>query len=345
MYMATWRRAFPGPVGCAVWIAVTVAAPILYFDQTHRWEETQKLSTVLWWVAGALPVLAAIVAARWTWRDTDRRPEDVFPAAVMAGTFVSAVFLAGTLAFYRWVIPLSGEADWVLVSGALAPAVVAAAIGHAIGRAGRYLRPPSPQPTDQGIAPSVTVGVVVAVIGAVLTPMVLQPGAEHSTVWFDEGRYGAVGPTSEAPDSSAIALELGGGRYAIMAVGIWRDFGCRVSGEDLTEYPVDRVTLPPGGLGSSDSVSYAWIATFTVPGPGTYSLTCESSGGAGDYTVGDVPEIRGAVGTLIQWPLPVIWLLGGIPGLLIIASALRRRARQADYPVSAGRPTPDPPLT
>jgi hypothetical protein len=323
---------------------VTVAAPILYFDQTHRWEETQKVSTVLWWVAGALPVLAATVAVRWTWRATDRRPGDVFAAAVLAATFVSAVFLAGTLAFYRWVIPLSGEADWILVSGALAPAVVAAAIGHAIGRAGRYLRPPSPQPTDRGIAPSVTVGAVVTVIGAFLTPMVLQPGAEHSTVAHDWGRYGVVGPDAASLGKPG-PFTLGGGRYAIMAMGFApHDPDCRISGEGLIEHPAKLVTLPPSDYGS-DAASYAWIATFTVPGPGTYSLTCESSGGAGNYAVGEIPEIRGAVGTLIQWPLPAIWLLGGIPGLLIILSALRRRARQADYPVSVGRPTPDPPLT
>jgi hypothetical protein len=45
---------------------------------------------------------------------------------------------------------------------------------------------------------------------------------------------------------------------------------------------------------------------------------------AADYAVAEVPRIRGAVGTLVHWPLAVLFLLGALPGLLMIAAAVRR---------------------
>jgi hypothetical protein len=49
------RRAFPGPLGLAVWIAVTVPAPLVLYEATHRWEEDQRVSTALAWTLAALP--------------------------------------------------------------------------------------------------------------------------------------------------------------------------------------------------------------------------------------------------------------------------------------------------
>ncbi|WP_431942333.1 hypothetical protein [Micromonospora marina] len=46
--------------------------------------------------------------------------------------------------------------------------------------------------------------------------------------------------------------------------------------------------------------------------------------------VGDVPVIRGAVGEVIHWPVGAIWLLGAVPGLLIVADSARRR--RASHP-------------
>src|SRR5512145_2840893 len=82
-------RAFPGPVTLALWIAVTVSAPLLVYEVTHRWEESQKV-----WTAATLPVLAATVSARWT-RTGPRRGVRPFLSAVAVGTAVSALFLVG----------------------------------------------------------------------------------------------------------------------------------------------------------------------------------------------------------------------------------------------------------
>jgi hypothetical protein len=330
MSKETWLaagRMLPGPVGLAAWIAVTVPVPLVFFEATHRWEEDQDVSTALLWTIGALPVLAAAVTARWTELTGRHRAAWAPLAGVAVGTLVSAVFLAGSMAWYRWVIPLGGPMSWsnVLWSGLLL-AVAGAVIGYVIGLKGR---PRSRRSTRWGFL----LGAIVTVVGALLAPVTVQLGAEDSTSRYDEGQYGGVGSNAASAGASGVLLLPAAGRYAILAMGVApHDPDCRVGGPGLTERRATPVSIPPSDYGG-DYATYAWIASFTVPAPGTYSLTCRTNDEQANYTVGAVPQIRGAVGALIHWPLVVIWLLGAVPGLLIIASTVRRRARQAEAPV------------
>jgi len=303
-------RAFPGPVGLAAWIAVTVPAPLVFYEATHRWEEDQPASTALAWTLAALPVLAGAVAARWSAR-TERRGAvtDILTALAVA-TGVSALFLAASLAFHRWVIPLGGEPSW---SGAwwlgLLLAAAGAAVGHVVGpriagRGGRWARP------------GYLLGATVAVAGALLAPVTVRLGAEDSTIRYDEGSYGGVGPATAAGASGVLTLPAAG-RYAILAMGdAPREPDCRVS---APAGPTEHVGIPPGDYGG-DFATYSWVATLSVPAPGVYTMECHNAGEQASYTVGEVPQIRGAVGTLIHWPPPVIWLFGALPGLWIVAS-------------------------
>ncbi|MEU1811197.1 hypothetical protein [Micromonospora aurantiaca (nom. illeg.)] len=96
----------------------------------------------------------------------------------------------------------------------------------------------------------------------------------------------------------------------------------------------EPVSVPPGGYGG-DAATSAWVATVRVPTAGLWTLDCRTDDPEASYVVGDVPEIRGAVGESIHWPVGVIWLLGAAPGLLIVGdTGRRRRAVLAD---GAGR--------
>jgi hypothetical protein len=310
------RRAFPDPFGLAVWIAMTVLVPLVYYEATHRWEEDQAVSMALRWTLAAVPVLAAMAAARSGGK---------LLVATVAGILVSAVFLAGTLAFYAWIIPLHGamyfSETWV----------VGLLLAVAGGAAGSYFAPAGPRHNHPPTRWGYLGGAVVAVAGALLAPVIVQLGAEDSTGQYDDGQYGGIGVNASSPGKSGILELPAAGRYSILAMGSSpQDPACLVSGPGSTSRQAELISIPPSDYGHGDFASYAWVASFTVPGPGTYSLTCRTSDAEAEYTVGAVPQIRGAVGALIHWPLVVIWLLGSIPGLLIIADTFRRCARQAE---------------
>lgn len=329
MNAASWRvvgRAFPGPVALAVWILVTVPAPLVFFEWSHRWEEDLKISTALWWTVGALPVLAAVVAAKWT-RYTGQNPTaSAFVAAVAAATLISAVFLGASMAVYRWVIPLSGAAEWWSVLFSSAPLTACgAAVGYMIGP-GRVRR--SRLSDRHGYL----IGGIVAMVGALLAQVTVQLGAEGSTMRYDLSDYGGVGPYAASAGEPGKLTLPAAGQYAIFAVGFSPENpDCQVTGAGPTARSAKLVTIPPGDYGG-DAASYAWVAVFNVPVPGNYSLTCRASDQQASYTVGEVPQIRGAVGALIHWPLVAIWLLGAAPGLLMIADTTRRRARRRSAP-------------
>ncbi len=311
-------------MGLAAWIAVTLPAPLLFFEGTHRWEEHQDVSMALRWTLGALPALAAVVAARWTRHTGQRRSISAFLAAVVVTTLISAVFLGASMAVYRWVIPLQGAAGWwgVLSSGALI-AAAGAAIGYMIGLGNVSRR----RVSDRH---GYLIGGIVAVVGVLLAQATVQLGAEDSTSRYDVIGYGGVGPDATAAGKPGVVTLPAAGRYAILAVGFApRHPDCRVTGADLADQPAELVTITPGDYGT-DAASYAWVASFNVPDSGVYSLTCRSSDEQASYIVWEIPDIRGAVGELIHWPLAAIWLLGAVPGLLIVANtATRQRAKRS----------------
>ncbi|MET7667337.1 hypothetical protein [Micromonospora luteifusca] len=329
MIAATWRvvgRAFPGPVVLAVWVLVTVPAPLIFFEGTHRWEEDLKVSTALWWIVGAVPALAAVVAARWTWCTGQRRTASAVVAAVVAATLMSAVFVGATMVVYRCVIPLTGAAQWWRVLfGSVPLAICGAALGHLLER-GRVRRS-----RVSGRRGYVTGGIV-AMVGALLAQTTVQLGAEGSTARYGPVEYGTVGRYAASASEMGELRLPAAGQYAIFAVGFSpRNPDCQITGADRAVVPAKLITIAPGDYGS-DAATYTWVASFDVPVPGTYSLSCQTYDQQASYTAGEVPQIRGSVGSLIHWPLVAIWLLGAIPGLLIIAETLRRRTRRRSAP-------------
>ncbi|MFD4207288.1 hypothetical protein ACFWRG_14990 [Micromonospora tulbaghiae] len=297
----------PDPGVLTAWLAATVPAPLVVYEWTHRWEEDQPLSTALWWPVLASPVLAAVLAARQPRRAA---------AAVGVSTLVTVALLAVSLAFFRWVVPLTGEARWgrALLGGA-ALAVAGALIGYAVGgRAPRRDRPASWR--------GYLIGGLTVVFGALLAQSAVRLGAEDSTIQELSREYGGVGsyatPTGRFTAPAA-------GVYAIYAVGFApADPDCRLTGGGSEVRAAEPVSVPPGDYGG-DAASFAWVATVRVPTPGSWTLDCRTSDPDASYVVGDVPEIRGAVGEMIHWPVGVIWLLGAVPGLLIVADTARRR--------------------
>ncbi|MGW0430947.1 hypothetical protein ACWDV4_00130 [Micromonospora sp. NPDC003197] len=315
------RQAFPGPVALAAWLAVTLPAPLMFFEATHRWEEQQEVSTALWWTLGALPVLAAVVAARWTRNTGQRRGVPAFLAAVGGATLISAAFLGTSMAVYRWGIPLQGTIGWwSLLLGGVALAAGGAAVGYVIG-----VRGPQRRHTRLADQYGYLVGGIVAVLGAFLAPVTVQLGAEDSTSEYNVSGYGGVGPYSSSASAPGTVTLPAAGRYAILAVGFSpQDPDCRITGAGLADRSAELVSIPPSGYGS-DAATFSWVASFDVPASGVYSLNCRSSEEEASYLVWGTPEIRGAVGELIHWPVATIWLLGTLPGLLVIANTVRRR--------------------
>ncbi|MEU2701082.1 hypothetical protein [Micromonospora aurantiaca (nom. illeg.)] len=297
----------PGPGVLTAWLAATVPAPLVFFEWTHRWEEDQPVWTALWWPVLASPVLAAVLAAR-----QPRRPG----VALGVSTLVATVLLALSLAFFRWVVPLTGEAHWgrALLGGA-ALAVAGALTGYAAGRRLPHrVRPASRR--------GYLIGGLAVVFGALLAQSAVRLGAEDSTIGQPPHEYGGVGPYST---SAGRFTAPAAGAYAIFAVGFSpADPDCRVTGGGAEVRTAEPVSVPPGDYGS-DAATYSWVATVRVPTPGRWTLDCRTDDPEASYVVGDVPEIRGAVGEVIHWPVGVIWLLGAVPGLLIVADTARRR--------------------
>lgn len=309
----------------AAWLLATVPAPLLFFEWTHRWEEDPTVTPALWWPVLASPLLAAVVAAG----QPRRRGPAGAALAVAASTLVTAVLLAASLAFFRWVAPLAGEARWGrALLGGLALAVVGALIGYAAGgRLAHRARPASRR--------GYLVGCLAVVFGALLAQSAVRLGAEGSTVGQPPKEYGGTGPYATSAGRVTVPAP---GTYAIFGVGdAPAGADCRLTGAGATVRAADPVSVPPGGYGG-DAATYAWVASVRVPAAGGWALSCRSSDPEASYVLGDVPRVRGAVGALIHWPVGVIWLVGALPGLLIAARTARRRhaARRADGPVDEG---------
>lgn len=111
---------------------------------------------------------------------------------------------------------------------------------------------------------------------------------------------------------------------------------CRVSGDGLSGLIPTPISVKPGKYGGGSFASYRWVAYFIVPTAGTYVITCRPTGNVPYNAVGRIPQIPGAVGAMVHWPLPAIYLLGALPGLWMLTQALgifvRRRAdRRSEF--------------
>jgi len=261
------------------WFALTVSAPLFFFEATHRWEEDPTVAPMLWWSVGAAFVAALLSRSVW----------------------FAGILLLATLAVFRFVLPLTGEAPWLLILAAGAGATLLGALAGR--RFALTLRP----------AGLILSGVAV-VAGAFGAPATLRLGTEGSTIQSDEGRYGPSGPVT-LPRA---------GEYAIYAVGFADPRpACTVDGR-----PASLLGTQPGGYGG-DAATYTWIARFRVDTAGPHTVTCPSGPG---YAIGDVPVIRGAVARVLDWPLPLILLLGALPGLFLLVHALYARRRPVPPP-------------
>jgi hypothetical protein len=250
--------------------------------------------------------------------------------AVAIGTGVAVAYLCLSWAVYRWGVPVRQGVGAEILLGlplAAAGAVAGCLLGRPGARAGRW-------------SVSVAAGVLVAVTGALLVPVTVQRGAEFSFRSFPAG-------PDETRIDRPVPLSLpSAGRYGLYAVGSApTDPDCRVTGPDTPDQAVALLPVKPGTPGLDATSAYRWIGEFEVPAAGAYSMTCRVSVTAADYTVNKAPRIRGAVEALVHWPLPVLWLFGALPGLLMFANGVRRRAtvrsddRTADGANSAGNAT------
>ncbi|GIJ72251.1 hypothetical protein Voc01_071680 [Virgisporangium ochraceum] len=299
------RWAVPGPAAVTVWLLVTVVAPLVSFEFTHLWEEDQDATPAAMWALASTPLVAFLTAV-----PAARRPGARAVLVLVGATVSGWVLLAVALAGWSWIVPLDGDLDVFAVA---APAAVLSVVGALPGYGvGRLL----PAPTRRPVLGYV-LGPVVAVVGAVLAPYVLGLGAEDSTATYPfTGGYGGGDEPAVLPAA---------GRYAILGYDtapLRPD--CRVSGPGVGARRADPVTARPADYEGSADSGVTWVATFAVPEPGSYTVTC---GGDWGFTVGDLPRVRGAVGSVIHWPLAVLLLLGALPGLAIVANTVRRRRR------------------
>jgi hypothetical protein len=300
----TVRWAVPGPGVVAAWLAVTSALPLVHFNLTNLWESDQGATSAAKWAIATTPLVTAVTAAA-----AARRPGSRPVPAMLTAAVSGWVLLAAALVCWLWIIPLDGSLD---VAAVAIPGAALSAVGSVVGYAvGTKLPPRSDRPVA---VRGYVFGAVVVLLGALLALEVIRIGAEDSTVSYTDGYH---------TKGDAVVLPAAG-RYAILGLADGpRRPDCRITGGGVTGRRADVVTVAPADY-SGSATSIAWVATFTAPGPGTYELTCR---GDGFYMVGDVPRIRGVVGSLIHWPLAVLLLLGALPGLAIVGNTVRRRRR------------------
>lgn len=224
MDLAQWqagRRALPGPIGWAVWLAATVPGPLLFWDSRLRWEVSLNLAAAALAMLPAAIVLAAVVAARWTAATGRRRQWSAFQTSVLVAMAVTTAGVAASLAVFRWIMPLSADygdpgAMFLIGAGLLAcAALIGAMIGHFLGRREglALIRLP--------IWARYLLGATFAVAGALVAPVTLQLGAEDSTGRYETEAYGGVGRqfSSSSAGGPGELTAPNSGWYAIYAVG------------------------------------------------------------------------------------------------------------------------------
>jgi hypothetical protein len=315
---AAWRgiaKALPGPLWFFVWVVLTTSAPLVGYPLTHRAEDILfEGPSVVWWAIAASTIVATVTAARCASGAASRGTAVGLPTTVALATSVAGTFLAFAVVIYRWGVQVERPMGAEVLLG-IPVAAMGAAIGYFLGR-----RATRPRPVRRYVA-----GAIIAGLGALLAPLTVQRGAEFSLDTLPAG-------SAELPADRATPFTVpAGGRFGVYAIDeAPTKPDCTVAGNGLAGRHVAAVSVRPGKPGNDASPSYRWIGMFDVPAAGTYSLMCRAGGVRASYTVGGIPKIRGLVGWLVHWPVPLLWLLGALPGLLAIAEACRGGAATPD---------------
>lgn len=254
--------------------------------------------------------------------------------------------LAGA-AIGRTLAGAAAERD--LAGAAIGPASAAADPAPAAdsARAGATAKPAFPsaaaEPAFEGAAGKfagrqrkrstktmVAAGFAVALAGALLTPGTVEDAAQFSLARPTGAEPGVQQPSTILPEEPGVQqpstfLLPEPGRYTLMADGLPpANPGCRLSGPGGVEVPAEPLTVQPTEPGYDATPATTTLADVDVDVAGAYTLAC-SSGGDADYYLAGGWTISRIADAVMRWPLPVLLLIGALPGLAIIAAAARRR--------------------
>ncbi len=282
-----------------MWAALfLVTVPAAVLSNARVVEVSPRAGDVFWWTQAAMPVLGAVAAARWTAGTGRRRTPEGFVSALLAATFSGALYLLASLALYRWVIPFGDPVGWL---GLVAlPAATAGGVpGFALG-----LRMGAGPPGRSRYA----AGGLLAALGGYLIFPTTDVAVLHGAGGEPRFRYG-----------SHVVEATAAGRFAIHRFGAGQPSPCRVSGPGVTGEPATRLTVPVNN--SHDATTDLIVAIFSTPSAGSYTVACEPA----EYGV--QPLARGAAPVVRTWPVPLIVLLGSLPGLVVAGDTAVRRAR------------------
>lgn len=241
-------------------------------------------------LTAAAMVVATVAGFVLGW--CDGRSGRSFTVLLTGVAVASLGYLAVNDAMFRYVVPL-GESGGFWLPG-VAYAVLAATAGFVLGLVRR--RPPRPVSAGR----LAVLAAAVAVLGALAVPEFARIGAELATIRFGPGDG-----------------DLAAGRHAVYA--LWGTTGCRVTA-DGAELPVAQPAVPL--TDNSDSVVTVLVGTVRLPrAAATVTADCP------DGRVGDLPEIRGPLASVVHLPGAVPPAVGAVPGLLLAGWALRRAVR------------------
>ncbi|UQU65711.1 hypothetical protein COUCH_05150 [Couchioplanes caeruleus] len=254
-----------------------------------------------WWIVAAAALPAAVAAARL--------PRHV-GAAIGAGLAVAAMYVVVTVAVYRLVFPMEAHPVHAGVLLALLPALVGAVAGHLIGR--RFRDRPEP-----GLVKAAVTGALIALFGALMMPGTMADAAQFSAVEVTGPDLYALGPGQIVVPAAA--------RYTLLGDGDPPpDPGCRLARPGAADVPAEPLTVQPEEAGYDATPATKTIADVDVAVAGIYGLTCSPTGDGTDYRLVRRQSISPVADSVMRWPLPLIMLVGALPGLALVAGAVRR---------------------
>ena len=289
----------PGTWCLFVWGLATAVIPLGLAASARPVEEARFGGPELaWWIVGASVLPAAVAAARYP------RGRSSLGRAMGAGLVTAALYAGATVAVYRFVFPMERHPVDLRVLAALGPALAGALAGHLI----RW-EPRRPRATT-----TVAAGFALALAGALLMPGTVQDAAQFSAAR-------PTGPEVSVRDSTTFVLPAPG-RYTLLADGTPpADPGCRLTGPGGAQTPAEPLTVQPSEPGYDATPATTTIADVDVAVAGAYTMAC-ASGGDADYRLAAGWAISPVADALLRWPLPVLLLIGALPGLALVARGL-----------------------